>query len=193
MYAAGTLKVVHTDKNGNFVSETMTTPREDGGKLTEVWYAGGTKIDISQNPDGTRSGSCTTSDGKHSVLPDSFFRDPIPTLAGGALSGLEVQAGKGIQGLSAPVLDGLKAGAKWGGPAMGIAQAVLGVYTADTVYEQCVATWSGGVGFAGGIATAVAAGAIPGVGPFAAMGANVAGGFVFGYVGKLIGNVVCGP
>ncbi|WP_197375492.1 hypothetical protein [Mycolicibacterium baixiangningiae] len=193
MYAAGTLKVVHTDKNGNFVSETMTTPREDGGKLTEVWYAGGTKIDISQNPDGTQSGGCTTPDGKHSALPDSFFQDPIPTLAGGALSGLEVQAGKGIQGLSAPVLDGLKAGAKWGGPAMGIAQAVLGVYTADTVYEQCVATWSGGVGFAGGIATSVAVGAIPGVGPFAAMGANVAGGFAFGYVGKLIGNVVCGP
>ncbi|MBO0680138.1 hypothetical protein JRC04_21945 [Mycolicibacterium sp. S2-37] len=193
VYVAGTLKVVHTDRDGNLVSETMTTPREDGGKLTEVWYAGGTKIDISQNPDGTQSGHCTTPDGGYAVLPDSFFQDPIPTLAGGALSGLEVQAGRGIQGLSAPVLDGLKAGAKWGGPAMGIAQAALGVYTADTVYEQCVATWSGGIGFAGGIATTVAVGAVPGVGPFAAMGANVAGGFVFGYVGKLVGNVMCGP
>ena len=91
------------------------------------------------------------------------------------------------------MLDGLKAGAKWGGPAMGIAQAVLGVYTADTVYDQCVATWSGGIGFAGGIATSVVVGAIPGVGPIAAMGGNVAGGFVFGYVGKLVGNVMCGP
>lgn len=192
-YPAGTIKVVHADKNGKFVSETMTTPREDGGKLTEVLYAGGTRIHISQNVDGTRSGDCTTPEGGYAVLPDSFFQDPIPTLAGGALSGLEVQAGKGIQGLSAPVLDGVKAGAKWGGPAMGIAQAVLGVATADTVYDECVATWSGGIGFAGGIATSIAVGAVPGVGPFAAMGANVAGGFLFGYVGKLVGNVMCGP
>ena len=192
LYPAGTVRVLHVDKNGNWISDTMTTPREDGGKLTEVSWADGTQITISQNPDGTQSGSCTTADGRHAVLPDSFFQDPIPTLAGGALSGLEVQAGRGIQGLSAPVLDGLKAGAKWGGPAMGIAQAVLGVYTADSVYEQCVATWSGGIGVAGGIATSVAVGAIPGVGPIAAMGGNVLGGFVFGYVGKLVGNVMCG-
>lgn len=193
VYPEGTITVLHTDKNGKTVSLTSTIPREDGGKLTEVWWADGTQITISQNPDGTRSGSCTTADGRHAVLPDSFFQDPIPTLAGGALSGLEVQAGRGITGLSAPVLDGLKAGAKWGGPAMGIAQAVLGVYTADTVYEQCVATWSGGIGVAGGIATSVAVGAIPGVGPIAAMGGNVLGGFVFGYVGELVGNVMCGP
>ena len=192
-YPAGTISVLHTDKNGNTVSLTSTTPREDGGKLTEVWWADGTQLIISQNADGTRSGSCITADGKPAALPDSFFQDPIPTLAGGALSGLEVKAGRGIQGLSPDVLDGLKAGAKWGGPAMGIAQAVLGVYTADTVYEQCVATWSGGIGFAGGIATSVVVGAIPGVGPIAAMGGNVFGGFVFGYVGKLVGNVMCGP
>ena len=193
VYPAGTISVLHTDKNGNTVSLTSTTPREDGGKLTEVWWADGTQIIISQNADGTRSGSCITANGEPAVLPDSFFQDPIPTLAGGALSGLEVKAGRGIQGLSPDVLDGLKAGAKWGGPAMGIAQAVLGVYTADTVYEQCVATWSGGIGFAGGIATSVVVGAIPGVGPIAAMGGNVLGGFVFGYVGKLVGNVMCGP
>ncbi len=36
VYPAGTLKSVHTDKNGNFISETMTIPRRDGGKLTQV-------------------------------------------------------------------------------------------------------------------------------------------------------------
>jgi len=193
VYPPGTLRVLHVDKNGNWISDTMTTPREDGGKLTEVSWANGTHITISQNPDGTQTGSCTTPSGGHAILPDSFFQDPIPTLAGGALSGLEVQAGRGIAGLSPAALDGLKAGAKWGGPAMGIAQTVLGMYTAETVYERCVAAWSGGVGLAGGLATTVAVGAIPGVGPFAAMGANVAGGFVFGYVGKLVGNVMCGP
>lgn len=193
VYPAGTLRVLHVDKNGNWISDTMTTPREDGGKLTEVWWADGTQMTISQNADGTSSGSCITAAGEYAVLPDSFFQDPIPTLAGGALSGLEVKAGKGIQGVSADVLEGLKAGAKWGGPAMGIAQTVFGVYAADTVYEECVAAWSGGVGFVGGIATSVAVGAIPGVGPIAAMGGNVLGGFVFGYVGKLVGNVMCAP
>ncbi|MCT7657689.1 WXG100 family type VII secretion target [Mycobacterium deserti] len=192
VYPAGTLKVVHTDKNGNFVSETMTTPREDGGTLTEVWYAGGTQITISQNADGTRSGSCTTADGRHAVLPDSFFQDPLPTLAAAPFSGLEVQAGRGIVGMSEPVLDGLKAGAKYAGPAMGLAQAVLTHQMADTPFDQCVAKWSGGIGLAGGIATSIAVGAVPGVGPFAAMGANVAGGFIFGYVGKLVGNAMCG-
>ena len=95
--------------------------------------------------------------------------------------------------MSAPVLDGLKNGAKFGGPAMGIAQLALGVATADTVREKCVAAWSGGISLVGGLATTVAVGAVPGVGPFAAMGANVAGGFVFGYVGKLVGNVMCAP
>ncbi|MGW0159596.1 WXG100 family type VII secretion target [Mycobacterium sp. NPDC003323] len=192
VYPAGTVRVLHVDKNNKWISDTMTTPREDGGKLTEISWGDGTHMSISQNPDGTQTGSCTTAE-DYVVLPDSFFQDPIPTLAGGALSGLEVQAGKGIQGLSPAALDGLKAGAKFGGPAMGVAQTVLGMYTADTVYERCVAAWSGGVGLAGGLATSVAVGAIPGVGPFAAMGGNVAGGFVFGYVGKLVGNVLCGP
>ncbi|WP_149481452.1 hypothetical protein [Mycolicibacterium sp. P1-18] len=193
IYPPGTLRVLHLDKTGNWISDTMTTPREDGGKQTEIIWANGTRVNISQNADGTHSGDCTTATGDYSVLPDSFFQDPVPTLAGGALSGLEVQAGRGIQGLSPAVLDGLKGGAKWGGPAMGVAQAILGVYSADTVHDKCVAAWSGGVGFVGGIATSVAVGAVPGVGPIAAMGANVAGGFVFGYVGELVGNVVCDP
>jgi hypothetical protein len=191
-YPTGTIKVVHTDKNGNFVSETMTTPREDGGKLTEVWYANGTKIDISETADGTRTGSCTTPT-SYSVLPDSFFNDPVQTLAGGALSGLEVKAGQGIPKLSTDVLEGLKGGAKFGGPAMGIATMAYNMVSADTLHEKCVAAWSGGVGLAGGALTTVAVAAIPGVGPFAAMGANTAGGFLFGYVGELVGNVLCPP
>lgn len=193
IYPTGTVRVLHVDKNGNWISDTHTEPRADGGKQTEVAWADGTHMTISQNADGTQSGGCTTADGKHAVLPDSFFQDPVPTLAGGALSGLEVVAGKGIEGVSPHVLDGLKAGAKWGGPAMGIAQMALGIYTGDSAYEKCVAAWSGGIGLAGGFATTVAVGAIPGVGPLAAMGGNVAGGFVFGYVGKLVGNVMCGP
>jgi uncharacterized protein YukE len=193
VYPAGTITVLHTDKNGKTVSLTSTIPREDGGKSTEVWYGDGTHVVMSETADGVRTGSCTTPDGRHAVLPDSFFNDPIPTLAGGALSGLETKADKGIPGLSMAELEKVKAGAKWGGPALGIATMAYNMVTADTLYDRCVAAWSGGVGVAGGLATSVVVGAIPGVGPIAAFGANTAGGFVFGYVGELVGNVMCAP
>lgn len=80
-----------------------------------------------------------------------------------------------------------------GGPALGVATMVYDLFSADTVRERCVAAWSGGTGLVGGLATTVVLGAIPGVGPIAAMGGNAAGGFVFGYVGKLVGNLMCGP
>lgn len=193
VYAPGATSVVHTDKKGNFVSQTMTIPREDGGKSTEVWYAGGTHLIMSETADGVRTGSCFTEGGGEGVLPDSFFNDPIPTLASGALSGLETKAGKGIPGLTASELDKIKTGAKWGGPALGVATMVYDLVSADTMRERCVAAWSGGTGLVGGLATTVVVGAIPGVGPVAAMGADVAGGFVFGYVGELVGNIMCPP
>ncbi|WP_101951887.1 hypothetical protein [Mycobacterium sp. 3519A] len=193
VYPAGTVTVLHTDKTGKTVSLTSTIPREDGGKSTEVWYGNGTHVVMSETADGVRTGSCTTPDGRHSVLPDSFFNDPISTLAGGALSGLETKAHKGIPGLSTAELEKVKAGAKWGGPALGIATMAYNMVSADTLHDRCVAAWSGGVGLAGGLATTVVVGAIPGVGPIAAMGANTAGGFVFGYVGELVGNVMCPP
>jgi hypothetical protein len=193
VYPAGTVTVLHTDKNGKTVSLTSTIPREDGGKSTEVWYGDGTHVVMSETADGIRTGSCTTPDGRHSVLPDSFFNDPIPTLAGGALSGLETKANQGIPGLSMSELEKVKAGAKWGGPALGIATMAYNMVSADTLHERCVAAWSGGVGLAGGLATSVAVGAIPGVGPFAAMGLNTAGGFAFGYVGELVGEIMCPP
>jgi uncharacterized protein YukE len=193
VYPPGTINVLHTDKSGHFVSQTTTIPREGGGKSTEVWYAGGTHLVLSETADGKRTGSVTTAEGKHGVLPDSFFNDPIPTLAGGALSGLETKANQGIPALTASELEKVKLGAKWGGPALGLATMVYGMVSADTLHDRCVAAWSGGAGLVGGFATSVAVGAVPGVGPIASMGANVAGGFVFGYVGELVGNVMCPP
>jgi len=193
IYPPGTTRVLHTDKNGNWISDTMTTPREDGGTLTEISWADGTRIDISETADGVRTGSCTTADGRESVLPDSFFNNPIPTLAGGVYSGIETAAGRGMFGVSAAELDKVRIGAKFGGPALGVATMVYDLVSADTLRERCIAAWSGGTGLVGGLATSVAVAAIPGVGPFAAMGGNVAGGFIFGYVGKLVGNIMCPP
>ncbi|QZT56297.1 hypothetical protein [Mycolicibacterium austroafricanum] len=191
VYPAGTTRVLHTDKNGNWISQTTTTPREDGGTLTEVSWADGTRINISETADGVRTGSCISNNGNESVLPDSFFNNPVPTLAGGLFSGLETKAGQGAFGVSPAELDKVRVGAKWGGPALGVATMVYDLVSADTMRERCIAAWSGGTGLVGGLATTVVLGAIPGVGPIAAMGGNVLGGFVFGYVGELVGNVMC--
>ena len=193
VYPEGTITVLHTDRNGKTVSLTSTIPREDGGKLTEVFYGNGTRVTLSETADGVRTGSCTTADGRYSVLPDKFFNDPLSTLAGGALSGLETKAGKGIPQLTTSELDKVKAGTKWGGPALGIATMAYDMVSADTLRQRCVATWSGGVGLVGGLATSVVVGAIPGVGPIGSFVGNTAGGFVFGYVGELVGEIMCPP
>ncbi|KUI11505.1 hypothetical protein AU193_19000 [Mycobacterium sp. GA-1285] len=193
LYPVGTVTVSHTDKNGKAVSLTSTIPREEGGKLTEVWYANGTHVAISETAEGVLTGSCTTPDGRTGILPDSFFNDPVPTLAGGMLSGLEKLPAKGIPVLSADVLDGLRAGGKFGGPAVGVASMIYNMVSAETLHDRCVAAWSGGVGLVGGLATSVGVGAIPGVGPAAAMGISTPAGFIWGYVGELVGNIVCPP
>ena len=99
----------------------------------------------------------------------------------------------GIPELTARELDSITVGAKWGGPALGLATMAYNVVSAETLHERCVAGVSGTTGLVGGIATTVAVGAIPGAGPIAAMGANVAGTFVFGYVGGIVGEVLCPP
>lgn len=72
IHPAGTIQILHVDKNKNWISDTTSMPREDGGNLTTVSWADGTTIAISQNPDGTRTGSCTTKT-DYAILPDSFF------------------------------------------------------------------------------------------------------------------------
>jgi hypothetical protein len=140
------------DKNGNHVSTTLTTEGEDGTKTTNVWWTDGTEVVMTRTADGKCSGAVTTRDGRHGVLPDDFFSDLIPTTAGGALTGLERQAERGIPGLSAQALDDVKVGSKFGGPALGVVTALYNVATAETAHDMCVNAWSGGVGVAGGVA-----------------------------------------
>ncbi|PRC45156.1 hypothetical protein C6A85_96580, partial [Mycobacterium sp. ITM-2017-0098] len=135
IYPPGTSRVLHSDKNGKWISETMTSPLEGGGTTTSVSWADGTRIVMTETPDGVRTGSCIAADGRESVLPDEFFTDPIPTLAGGALSGLETKAGQGIPRLTSAELDKVKLGAKWGGPAVGLATMAYNMVSADTLHD----------------------------------------------------------
>lgn len=189
VYPPGTTRVLHSDKHNNWISETFTEPLEDGGLRTRVSWRDGPTITMTETADGVRTGSCITADGRESPLPDEFFTDPLPTLAGGALSGLQTQAGQGIPGLTASELDKVKAGAKWGGPAMGLATMAYNMVSAETLREACIAGVSGVYSTVGGIA----GGGLGGLaaGPVGAFGGGVAGSWVFGYVGTVVGEVLC--
>jgi hypothetical protein len=105
---------------------------------------------------------------------------------------LEKQAQRGIPGLSAHALENVGAGAKFGGPALGVVTALYNVATAETKHDACVAAWSGGVGLALGIGADVGLTAM-GMGPIGAAVLTTGGGFAFGYLGGIVGELVCPP
>lgn len=187
------------DKHGNEVSSTFSQDKTnyDGTKYTSITFADGTEITLTQTPDGKTTGGVTAADGRHGVLPDEFFTHPALTTVGGALTGLEEQAKRGIPMLSPQSVDNLGKAAKYGGPTLGVATALYDTVTAKTFHDGCVAAISGAAGVGGGYATgALAAAGITALGnpelaPVFAMGGDIAGGWTFGYVGGIIGEIVC--
>ena len=187
------------DKNGNEVSSTFSQDKTnyDGTKFTSIRFADGTEITMTRTADGKCTGGVTAADGRHGVLPDEFFSHPALTTVGGALTGLEEQAKRGIPMLSPQSVDDLGKVGKYGGPTVGVAAALYDTVTAKTFEDACVAAIAGGAGVAGGMATgtAFAAGAtamaLPELAPAAAWVGDMAGGWTFGYIGGIIGNIVC--
>lgn len=191
------------DKNGKMISDTFSQQQYNGVKLTEITFGDGTTVTMTCTPDGTCSGGVTTADGRHGVLPEEFFTHPALTTVGGGLTGLEKQAvsGRGIPMLTPGSVENVGKAAKFTGPALGVATALYDTVTASTLQDACVAAISGTAGVAGGEATGVLAGAaaaplsevFPAAVPLAAAGGNMLGGWTFGYVGGIIGNIVCRP
>ncbi|MBY0287723.1 MAG: hypothetical protein K2X52_11280 [Mycobacteriaceae bacterium] len=187
------------DKNGHEVSSTFSQDKTnyDGTTFTSIRFANGTEITMTRTADGKCTGGVTTADGRHGVLPDEFFSHPALTMVGGALTGLEEQATRGIPMLSTQSVENLGKVGKYGGPTLGVAMALYDTVTAKTFEDACVAAISGGAGMAGGMATgAVAAGlvsgsAAPQLAPWAAVGGDMVGGWAFAYLGGIIGNIVC--
>ena len=187
------------DKNGNEVSSTFSQDKTnyDGTKFTSIKFADGTEITMTRTADGKCTGGVTAADGRHGVLPDEFFSHPALTTVGGALTGLEEQAKRGIPMLSPQSVENLGKVGKYGGPTVGVAAALYDTVTAKTFEDACVAAIAGGAGVAGGMATgtAFAAGATamvsPELAPAAAWVGDMAGGWTFGYIGGIIGNIVC--
>ncbi len=190
----GSIEVQQYDKNGDYVSDTLTTESEDGTQTTNVWWSDGTSVVMTRTPDGRCSGAVTTPDGRHGVLPDGFFTEPIPDVVGSGLTALEKQSGQGIPGLSARTLDNIEAGAKFGGPALGVVTALYDISTAETKHDACVAAWKGSAGIVGGIAfDAMLTVVQPELAPVWAGIASGTAGFGFGHLGGLVGDLVCPP
>jgi hypothetical protein len=108
---------------------------------------------MTRTADGKCTGGVTAADGRHGVLPDGFFSHPALTTVGGALTGLEEQAKRGIPMLSPQSVENLGKAGKYGGPTLGIATALYDTVTAKTYQDACVAALSGTAGVAGGAAT----------------------------------------
>lgn len=160
-YAYGVPDMVtdeHWDADGNWISKTSTTKLDDGSTRTLIQFADGTQFIGTEAADGHRTGEFTLPDGRRGTLPpdSQFFTMDAPTAVGGVLTGLEAHTARGgrLPMVSMNAIDDIKAGAKFGGPALGVLSTIWNMGTAETAYDRCVAGFAGGfevVGdFAGG-------------------------------------------
>ncbi len=187
------------DKDGKQISSTFSQDKTsyDGTQFTSRQFPDGTEVTMTRTAEGKTTGGVTTGDGRHGVLPDEFFTHPALTLVGGSLTGLEKQADRGIPMLTAQSVGNLGKAGKYGGPTLGVATALYDTVTAKTFQDACVAAISGGAGIAGSQVGSGAGVAIvtaldnPELAPLAAGLGDVAVGWTFGYVGGIIGNIVC--
>jgi hypothetical protein len=174
-----------------------------GVKSTSIEWADHTVFTTTITPDGTRTAGIIMPDGRHgTVPPDSpFFSHPVLSSVGGALTALDVHAaqGGGIPMLTSSSVENVGKTARYAGPVLGIATSVYDVASAANFHDACVAGISGALGLYGGdlSATAAAAGStafgVPEIAPFAAGTASVFGGWMFGWAGAQLGEVICPP
>ncbi|WP_246228924.1 hypothetical protein [Mycolicibacterium psychrotolerans] len=187
------------DKDGNEISNSFSQDksRYDGTQFTSIQFPDGTEVTMTRTADGKTTGGVTTGDGRHGVLPDEFFTHPEITIAGGALTGLEKQAERGIPMLTPQSVENLGKAGKYGGPALGVATALYDTVTAKTFQDACLAAISGTAAIGGSYAlgglgaAGITALGSPEFAPIATGAGDVFGGWTFGYLGGIIGNVVC--
>jgi hypothetical protein len=146
----------HWDAEGNWMSKTSTTKLDDGSTQTLIHFADGTQFIGTEATNGHRTAEFTLPDGRRGTLPpDSpFFTMDAPTAVGGVLTGLEAHTARGgrLPGVSMDAIDEIKAGAKFGGPALGVLTTIWNMGTAETAYDRCVAGFAGGFGVVGDLA-----------------------------------------
>ena len=180
--------------DGQRVSTVSSWKTPGGTKYTQTDFSSGTSILMEQTPDGLKRASIDVGDFSRDIPTDSeFWAHPVPDTVGAAVSGLEKAAGvpDGIPSVSAATASKIEVGARYAGPAIGIATALVDVYAAPTLQDKCVAGVSS-LGALGGGAGGGELGAVLGSagGPIGTgLGAGT-GGLVFGWIGSKVGTQV---
>jgi uncharacterized protein YukE len=206
-YAYGVPDMVtdeHWDAEGNWISKTSTTKLDDGSTQTLIHFADGTQFIGTEAADGHRTGEFMLPDGRRGTLPPNspFFTVDAPSAVGGVLTGLDAHTTRGgrLPGVSMDAIDDIKAGAKFGGPALGVLTTIWNMGTAETAYDRCVAGFAGGFGvvgdFAGGaVGTGIGSLAPPGAQavtvPAAAVGGAYLGGRWMSRIGEKVAVAFC--
>jgi hypothetical protein len=195
----------HYDADGDMISSTNSwTDPVNGVKHTDINWADGTVFNATETPDGQRTAAFTLPDGSYGLLPpdNPFFTGPVPKLAGSTLTGLEAHIGRGgmLPMVSMDAAEKIGAGAKFGGPALGIMTTIYDMGAAQSPYDRCVAGFAGGFEIVGDLAggalgTGVGSLAPPGAQfatvPAAAIGFSYAGGEWMKSVGTKVGAAFC--
>ncbi|MDQ2638885.1 MAG: hypothetical protein M3Y83_18650 [Actinomycetota bacterium] len=195
----------HYDADGNMISSTTSWTNPIGDvKHIDIEWADGTVFNATETPNGHRTAAFTLPDGRHGVLPpdNPLFTGAFPTTVGNTLTGLEAHLDRGgkLPMVSMDAAEKVKAGAKFGGPALGILTTIYDMGSAATPYERCVAGLAGGFGVVGdvvGSAGGAAAGTIapPGAQAFTVPFFAVTGSVVLGDwmkdVGAKVGGTFC--
>lgn len=192
----------HYDAQGNLISWTSSTRTPGGYNKTIMNWADGTQYVIDETPEGVRTAAFNLPDGHHGVLPpDSpLLVQTVPDRIGNVLTGLEThidRSGK-IPMLSMDAVEKVGAGAKYGGPALGVMSAMYDFLAAPTAADKCVSVFVGTFSLAGNAAGGTGGAFVGGLTPIpgAAPVLAVAGGYAAGEwmrtIGTRVGTVLCG-
>lgn len=193
------VSVTTFDPSGNYVSTVSSYKWVDGTQNTETHFASGTTIVYTQTPSGTKTARIDVGGFSREIPADGpFWKHPIADSVGGALTGVEKGLGEAddIPRVSAATANTVEVGARYAGPAVGIATALVDVYRAPTLEDKCVEGVAGVSGLAAGAAggelgaLAGSAGGPWGTGGGAAFG-SVLIGWIGSELGEQLGDVLC--
>ncbi|MCH9728308.1 MAG: hypothetical protein K0U84_01250 [Actinomycetia bacterium] len=161
--------IEHWDAEGNWLSKTTTTRGAYDGSSQTVFLYKDFQLVTTVGADGHVTAEYTLFDGRSGQLPpDSpFFAMDAPEIVGGALTGLAAHTTNGgrLPVISMNAIDNIGAGAKFGGPALGILSTLWDMGTAETAYDRCVTGFAGSFGVLGDLVGGAAGGGLGAVMP----------------------------
>jgi len=192
----------HYDPSGKLISWTSSTTTLEGSKKTIMNWADGTQYVVDESRDGVRTGQFLLADGRKGYLPpdNPLLVTTVPDRIGDVLTGLETHIGDGgkIPMSSMDAVEKVGAGAKYGGPALGVMSSMYDFLAAPTAADKCVSVFAGtfaitgnALGGAGGAAVGAAI-PIPGAAPVLAVGGGYVAGEWMKSIGTKVGTVLCG-